>query len=325
MMSKMLNICFMGNPKFAVQTLDVLYKEENIDVKLVVSSKDKKRSRNKVTPTPIKQYALDNDIPVDTPDSVNTEEFVNQLKDLEIDFIVVVAFGQLIGDLLLKEFKDRIINLHPSILPKYRGAAPMQFTLLNGDTKTAPTTMLIEKGMDSGDILMQNIVDVDLKDDYYSLEEKMSDLGSQAIRDTLLNFDIVYQNRTKQDDDKATFTSKISKEMGKIDWEKSSFEIYNQIRALIDFPKAYFVYEGENVKVLEAEVLENYDSKPGYIYEADSKNNIIIGTGDGAIKINKLQFPGKKAMETKAFLMGNEFKKGIILDDWFRIKLWNSW
>lgn len=315
MKSKMLNICFMGNPKFAVQTLDVLYKEENIDVKLVVSSKDKKRSRNKVSPTPIKQYALDNDIKVVTPDSVNTEEFVKQLKDLEIDFIVVVAFGQLIGKLLLEEFNDRIINLHPSILPKYRGAAPMQFTLLNGDEKTAPTTMLIEKGMDSGDILMQNIVDVDIKDDYYSLEEKMSDLGSKAIRDTLLNFDELYKNRIKQDDDKATYTSKISKEMGKIYWEKSSFEIYNQIRALVDFPKAYFTYEGDNVKVLEAQILDNYKANPGYIYEADSKNNIIIGTGDGAIKIDKLQFPGKKAMDTKSFLMGNDFKKGIKLDD----------
>ena len=325
MMSKMLNICFMGNPKFAVQTLDVLYKEENIDVKLVVSSKDKKRSRNKVTPTPIKQYAMDNDIPVITPDSVNTEEFVNQLKELKIDFIVVVAFGQLIGKLLLEEFNDRIINLHPSILPKYRGAAPMQFTLLNGDTKTAPTTMLIEKGMDSGDILMQNIVDVDINDDYYRLEEKMSDLGSKAIRDTILNFDEVYKNRIKQDDELATYTSKISKEMGKIDWEKSSFDIYNQIRALIDFPTAFFTYEGDNVKVLEAEILENYKVKPGYIYEADGKNNIVIGTGDGAIKINKLQFPGKKAMDTKSFLMGNDFKKGIILDDWFRIKLWYTW
>ena len=317
----MLNICFMGNPKFAMQTLDVLYKEENIDVKLVVSSKDKKRSRNKVSPTSIKQYALDNDIPVVTPDSVNTEEFVNQLKDLEIDFIVVVAFGQLIGKLLLEEFNDRIINLHPSILPKYRGAAPMQFTLLNGDKKTAPTTMLIEKGMDSGDILMQNIVDVDIKDDYYSLEEKMSNLGSKAIRDTLLNFDELYKNRIKQDDDEATYTSKISKEMGKIDWSNTSFDIYNQIRALVAFPKAYFTYQEDNVKVLEAQILDDYKANPGYIYEADSKNNIIIGTGDGAIKIDKLQFPGKKAMDTKSFLMGNDFKKGIKLDDWFGISL----
>ncbi|WP_363316094.1 methionyl-tRNA formyltransferase [uncultured Anaerococcus sp.] len=315
MMSKMLNICFMGNPKFAVQTLDVLYKDENFDVKLVVSSKDKKRSRNKVTPTEVKKYALDNNIVVATPDSVNTKEFVEELKGLDIEFIVVVAFGQLIGDLLLEEFDDRIINLHPSILPKYRGAAPMQFTLLNGEEKTAPTTMLIEKGMDSGDILSQNIVDVDIKDDYYSLEEKMSELGSLAIRDTLLNFDEFYKNRIKQDDSKATFTKKISKEMGRINWKDDSIKIYNQIRALVDYPKAFFSYEGNNVKVLEAEPLDSYDPKPGFIYKVDSKNNIVVGTGDGAIRINKLQFPGKKAMDTKSFLMGNDFKEGIFLDD----------
>ena len=303
----------MGNPKFAVQTLDVLYNDDNFDIKLVVSSPDKKRSRNKVTPTEIKQYALDHDLPVVTPPSVNTEEFVQSLIDLEIDFIVVVAFGQLIGDLLLTEYKDRIINLHPSILPAYRGAAPMQFTLLNGEEKTAPTTMLIEKGMDSGDILVQEIVDVDIKDNYYSLEEKMSDLGSKAIRETLLNFDEIYANRRAQNHDEASFTSKISKEMGKIKWTDDSFKIYNQIRALIDYPTAYFAYEGKNVKVLEAEILDSYQGRPGYVYQADSKNLIVIGTGDGAIKINRLQFPGKKAMDTKSFLMGNSFEKGITL------------
>ena len=310
----MLNICFMGNPKFAVQTLDILYKDNNTDVKLVVSSKDKKRSRNKVSPTEVKKYAMENNIPVITPDSVNSKEFVEELKDLEIDFIVVVAFGQLIGDLLLDEFKDRIINLHPSILPKYRGAAPMQFSLLNGERQIAPTTMLIEKGMDSGDILSQNIVDIMIDDDYYSLEEKMSDLGSKAILDTLINFDQYYQNRIKQDNEKATFTSKITKEMGKIDWNKNSLEIYNQIRALIDYPTAFFTYEGKNIKVLKAEILDQYKANPGFVYEASKDNDIIIGTSDGAIKIKRLQFPGKKPMDTKAFLLGNEFKKGITLE-----------
>lgn len=309
----------MGNPKFAVQTLDVLYNDENFDVKLVVSSKDKKRSRNKVSPTEVKKYATDHGINVVTPDSVNTEDFVKDLEKLEIDFIVVVAFGQLIGDLLLERFDDRIINLHPSILPKYRGAAPMQFTLLNGDSKTAPTTMLIEKGMDSGDILKQYIVDVDIKDDYYSLENKMSDLGSLAIRDTLINFDELYKNRTKQDHDQATFTKKITKEMGKINWNDDSFKIYNQIRALIDFPTAYFAYEDKNVKVLEAEILDSYNPNPGYVYESDPKKGIIIGTGDSAIKIEKIQFPGKKAMDTKSFLMGNDFKQGITLS-WMNLK-----
>lgn len=309
----------MGNPKFAVQTLDVLYNDENFDVKLVVSSKDKKRSRNKVSPTEVKKYATDHGINVVTPDSVNTEDFVKDLEKLDIDFIVVVAFGQLIGDLLLERFDDRIINLHPSILPKYRGAAPMQFTLLNGDSKTAPTTMLIEKGMDSGDILKQYIVDVDIKDDYYSLENKMSDLGSLAIRDTLINFDELYKNRTKQDHDQATFTKKITKEMGKINWNDDSFKIYNQIRALIDFPTAYFAYEDKNVKVLEAEILDSYNPSPGYVYESDPKKGIIIGTGDSAIKIEKIQFPGKKAMDTKSFLMGNDFKQGITLS-WMNLK-----
>lgn len=309
----MLNICFMGNPKFAVQTLDVLYNDENFDVKLVVSSKDKKRSRNKVSPTEVKKYATDHGINVVTPDSVNTEDFVKDLEKLDIDFIVVVAFGQIIGDILLERFKDRIINLHPSILPKYRGAAPMQFTLLNGDSKTAPTTMIIEKGMDSGDILKQDIVDVDIKDDYYSLEEKMSELGSIAMRDTLINFDQLYENRIKQDDSEATYTKKIDKEMGKINWDDHSFKIYNQIRALVDFPKAYFAYEDKNVKVLEAEIADSYDSKPGYVYESDPKKGIIIGTGDSAIRIKKIQFPGKKAMDTKSFLMGNDLEKGITL------------
>lgn len=303
----------MGNPKFAVQTLDVLYNNENINLKLVVTSKDKKRSRNKLTPTAVKKYALENNIEVSNPDSVNTKEFVEYLEKLEIDFIVVVAFGQIIGDLLLEKFKDRIINLHPSLLPKYRGASPMQFTLLNGDKKTAPTTMLIEKGMDSGDILIQDAVEIPSDFNYYQLEEKMSDLGSKAILKTLLDFDNIYKNRTKQDDSLATYTTKISKEMGKIDWNKTSFEIYNQIRALIDYPTAFFEYEGINVKVLEAEILDSYKANPAYVYEADRKNNIIIGTGDCAIKINKLQFPGKKPMETSVFFLGNDFKKGIYL------------
>lgn len=303
----------MGNPKFAVQTLDVLYNNENINLKLVVTSKDKKRSRNKLTPTEVKKYALENNIEVSNPDSVNTEEFVEYLEKLEIDFIVVVAFGQIIGDLLLEKFKDRIINLHPSLLPKYRGSSPMQFTLLNGDTKTAPTTMLIEKGMDSGDILIQDAVEIPSDFNYYQLEEKMSDLGSKAILKTLLDFDNIYKNRIKQDDSLATYTTKISKEMGKIDWTKTSFEIYNQIRALIDYPTAFFEYEGVNVKVLEAEIVDSYKANPGYVYQADRKNNIIIGTGDCAIKINKLQFPGKKPMETSVFFLGNDFKKGIYL------------
>lgn len=310
----MINICFMGNPKFAVRTLDILYKDKDIDVKLVVSSEDKKRSRGKVSPTEIKKYAQDNKIDVVTPKTVNTEEFVNKLKELDIDYIVVVAFGQMIGKILLEAYPDRIINLHPSKLPEYRGASPMQFSILNGDKITSATTMLIEKGMDSGDILIQKDVEIKDSDDYTSMEEKLGEIGAFAIRDTLLNFDSLYEKRIKQDNEKATFCTKITKEMGKIDWSESSFDIINKIRAFVEYPVAYFSYEGKNVKVYKAEVLDSYKENPGFVYKANPKEGIVIGTGDGAIKLVKIQFPGKKAMDVKSFLMGNDFKKEINLD-----------
>lgn len=310
-----LNICFMGNPKFAVRTLDVVYSEKNINVELVVTGKDKKRSRNKLSPTEVKEYALKKDLELISPDSVNTPEFVNLLKDLNIDFIVVVAFGQIIGKELLENFKDRIINLHPSLLPKYRGAAPIQFTLLNGDTITAPTTMLIEKSMDSGDILLQDTIDVSEDDNFTTLSEKLTEKGAFAIRDTLLNFDEIYKKRKKQDHKEATYTKKITKEMGLIDWNSDMDTIHNQIRALVEYPKAYFLYEDENVKVLESKKIKISDPKPGYVYAANTNQNILIGCKDGAIEIKKIQFPGRKVMDTKSFLMGNEFKEKIYLNE----------
>lgn len=310
----MINICFMGNPKFALQTLDILYKDENINLKLVVSGKDKRRSRNKFSPTPVKKYAEDNGIRVETPDSVNTEDFVNMLKDLEIDYIVVVAFGQLIKDVLLDNFKDKIINLHPSLLPLYRGASPMQFTLINGDEKTAATAMLIEKAMDSGDILIQREMDIDPSDDYFDLEDKLGKIGAEAIRDALLNFDQVYENRIVQDDDKATYCTKIDKEMGRIDWNRTSRQILDQIRALVGFPVAFFDYKGQNAKVHKAS-LGDLKGKPGEILAANKKDKIVIGTGDGSIRIEKIQFPGKKAMDTASFLLGNEIEVGFVLEN----------
>ena len=310
----MINICFMGNPKFALQTLDILYKDENINLKLVVSGKDKRRSRNKFSPTPVKKYAEDNGIRVETPDSVNTEDFVKMLKDLEIDYIVVVAFGQLIKNILLDNFKDKIINLHPSLLPLYRGASPMQFTLLNGDEKTAATAMLIEKAMDSGDILIQREMDIDSSDDYFDLEDKLGKIGAEAIRDALLNFDQVYENRIVQDDDKATYCTKIDKEMGRIDWNRTSLQILDQIRALVGFPVAFFDYKGQNAKVHKAS-LGDLKGKPGEILAANKKDKIVIGTGDGSIRIEKIQFPGKKAMDTASFLLGNEIEVGFVLEN----------
>lgn len=313
-MTKKLNICFMGSPKFSLETLDILNKNENINVSLVVSGKDKKRNRNKFKPTVIKQYALDNNLEVITPDSVNTDEFINILKDKKIDFIVVVAFGQLIKEKLLDEFENKIINLHPSSLPKYRGPSPVQFTLLNGDKKTHASAMLIEKGMDSGNILYQKELDIKEDDDFTSLSEKLSILGSRAILYSLLNYNDLIGKSIKQDDQKATFTQKITKDMGKIDFSQSKEEIINKIRAFSEFPKAYFSYNGENVKILKASPVDIENPKASFVYKANKNDKIIIGCINGGIKIEKIQFPGKKVMDTKSFLLGNDFEEGIYLD-----------
>ncbi|WP_276876353.1 methionyl-tRNA formyltransferase [Anaerococcus hydrogenalis] len=313
-LTKKINICFMGSPKFSLETLDILNKNENINVSLVVSGKDKKRNRNKFKPTVIKQYALDNNLEVLTPDSVNTDEFINILREKEIDFIVVVAFGQLIKENLLKEFKNKIINLHPSSLPKYRGPSPVQFTLLNGDKTTHASAMLIEKGMDSGDILYQKELEIQDEDDFTSLSEKLSKIGSQAILYSLLNYNDLIEKSIKQDDEKATFTKKISKDMGKIDFSNDKEDIINKIRAFVEFPKAYFTYKGENVKILKASPVQIENPKISFVYKANKEDKIIIGCKNGGIKIEKIQFPGKKAMDTKSFLLGNDFEEGIYLE-----------
>lgn len=312
-MTNKINICFMGSPKFSLETLDILNKNENINLSLVVSGKDKKRNRNKFKPTVVKQYALDNNIEVVTPDSVNTDEFINLLKEKNIDYIVVVAFGQLIKEKLLEEYKNKIINLHPSSLPKYRGSSPVQFSLLNGDKKTHASAMLIEKGMDSGDILNQKEVEIKAEDDFTSLSEKLSKIGSEVILESVLNYDDFIKNRIKQDDDKATFTKKITKEMGKIDFNQSKEEIINKIRAFVEFPKAYFSYKNENVKILKASPVEIENPKISFVYKANKNDKIIIGCKNGGIRIEKIQFPGKKAMDTKSFLLGNDFEEGIYL------------
>ena len=312
-MTNKINICFMGSPKFSLETLDILNKNENINLSLVVSGKDKKRNRNKFKPTVVKQYALDNNIEVVTPDSVNTDEFINLLKEKNIDYIVVVAYGQLIKEKLLEEYKNKIINLHPSSLPKYRGSSPVQFSLLNGDKKTHASAMLIEKGMDSGDILNQKEVEIKAEDDFTSLSEKLSKIGSEVILESVLNYDDFMKNRIKQDNDKATFTKKITKEMGKIDFNQSKEEIINKIRAFVEFPKAYFSYKNENVKILKASPAEIENPKISFVYKANKNDKIIIGCKNGGIRIEKIQFPGKKAMDTKSFLLGNDFEEGIYL------------
>lgn len=306
----MINICFMGTPKFALDTLKALDENEDINVKLVVTAQDKKRNRNKVTPTIIKEYALEKNIECVTPKSVNNDEFIEFLDSKEIDFIVVVAFGQLIGKKLLEKYPDRIINLHPSDLPKYRGASPIQYTLLNGEETTKATTMLIEKGMDSGDILLQREQEILKDDDFESLSLKLSKLGGEMMVDTLLDFDNLYKNRQKQDDSKATFTNKITKEEGLINWNENGDDIINKWRAFKQFPKVYFNYNDKNIKIDDLKFEKLSNTNPGFVRY--KKDKIGIDCKDGVIIIGKIQIPGKKMIDSKSFLLGHSLDMEFI-------------
>lgn len=313
-MKNKINVAFFGSPKFAIETLDKLNKSEKVDIKLVVSQKDKKRNRNKYTPTPIKEYAIDNSLEVITPDSVNTNEVLKKLEEKNIDFIVVVAFGQIIGNKLLENYKDRIINLHPSTLPKYRGSSPIQFALLNGDKTTSVTTMLIDKKMDAGDILLQKNIEIEENDNFYTLSDKLSKLGAEAILETLLSFRSSYENRIKQDEEKVTYTKKIEKSDGLINFKNTVYEIINKYRAFTEFPNLFFNKDGENIKISNLKY-EIYDgSTPGLVKEVNKKEGFIkIECSNGAIIIKEIQFPGKKMINVKNYLMGNAFETGIIL------------
>lgn len=302
---KKINICFMGSPEFSLETLDLLNKDEDIDIRLVVSAKDKKRNRNKFTPTVVKKYAIDNNLEYITPDTVNSEEFLDDLEKYDLDYIVVVAFGQLIGSKLLERYKDRILNLHPSKLPDYRGPSPIQYTLLNGKKETAATTMLIEKGMDSGDILLQKDIQIKQDDDFISLSEKLSYYGARAMLETIKNYDSLYKSRIKQDDSLATFSKKITKEDGLITFNEKGENIINKWRAFRSYPQVFFKLKDENYKIDCLEFIKEEVSNIGNLEVC--KDHLEIACKNGIIKIGKIQKPGKKMMDVNSFLRGNDF------------------
>ena len=296
----------MGSPEFSVLPLEKLIKDDEIEVSLVVSQPDRRRNRNKYTPTPVKALAVENNIDVITPENVNKEGVLEKIKSYDPDFIVVIAYGQIIKEGLLLQFDDRIINIHASLLPKYRGAAPINWAIINGEEKTGVCSMLVEKGLDSGDVLDSLETEIKYEDDAISLEKRLSILASDLIVSTLKNYDSLYKKRIKQGDD-FTLAPKLNKEMGHIDWEKNASDIRNLVRGLKDWPATYSYFGDEKVKIHEVKELKvNSNVKPGTIL--CKKDKLVIKCGDNAIEILELQFPNKKKMDTKSYLLGNEIK-----------------
>ncbi|MBQ9267094.1 MAG: methionyl-tRNA formyltransferase [Clostridia bacterium] len=309
-----MNIVFMGTPDFAVESLARLY-DTGHNILAVVSQPDRPSGRGmKLRPTPVKEYALSKGLPVYQVEKVKkNEEFIEKIRSLKPDVIVVVAFGQILPKELLEIPKYGSINVHGSLLPKYRGAAPIQWSIINGEEYTGITTMYMDVGMDTGDMILKEKVKIEDDDNFGTLYEKLKRLGGKLIVETLEKVAEGFVPREKQGDD-FTIAPMIHKEDGKIDWSKSAKEIRNLIRGLNPMPGAYTFMDGQMVKIWDAEVEEDLANEiPGAIVLSDSKEGLKVATGNGILKIKELQMPNARRMNAQDYLRGNKIDVGTVL------------
>lgn len=312
-----MNIIFMGTPDFAVESLMRLH-DSGHNILAVVSQVDKPSGRGmKIKPTPVKQYALDNDIKVFQVEKIRkSKELVEEMRLMKPDVIVVVAYGQILPKSVIEIPKYGCINIHGSLLPKYRGAAPIQWAIINGEDETGITTMYMDEGMDTGDMIIKKEMPIEYEDNYGTLYNKLKRLGAIAIVETLEKIADGTAPREPQKGD-YTLAPMIEKEICKIDWRMEATKIRNLIRGLNPLPGAYTTLEDKIIKIWSADVEEEFINDDniiaGTIVNMDNKKGIYVKTGEGIINIKELQIQGSKRMKALEFLNGNKLKVGSIL------------
>lgn len=293
----------MGTPDFSTKVLEMLIAKE--DVIAVVTQPDRPVGRKRVmTPPPVKEVALQNGIEVYQPEKISQSEDLQTLIDLKPDLIVTAAFGQILPNALLDAPRLGAINVHASLLPKYRGGAPIHQAIIDGEKETGVTIMYMAPKLDAGDIISQQAIDIEANDDVGSMHDKLSFLGADLLAKTLPDIINGTNERIEQNEEEATFASNISREDERIDWSKSAQDIYNHIRGLSPWPVAYTKLDDKNMKLYQAHIVEGKEGKPGEIIET-TKKAIIVGTGSSdAIALTDIQLSGKKRMPTANFLSG---------------------
>ena len=296
-----MRIIFFGTPDFAIPSLKILH-ESSHDVVAVVTAPDKQRGRGRnLSVTPIKQFALDNNITVLTPEKLKSEHFEDDLRNLKPDLFVIVAFRILPESIFTMPSKGSF-NLHGSLLPKYRGAAPIQWAIINGDKETGLTTFFLEKKVDTGNIILKEKVIIEDSDNLGTLHDKMSLVGAELVLKTVKLIDLGKIQLKSQNNDEATPAPKINKDTCKINWFKSALEIHNLIRGLSPYPGAYFIHNKKSFKIFSSEISDKSNLKPTEIYQ--TKNDLFIGTSTTDLKILEIQPEGRKRMSTNDFLRG---------------------
>lgn len=313
-----MRVIFMGTPDIAVQPLLALAKEH--EVVLAVSQPDKPKGRGgKMQPTPVKEAAMELGIPVYQPKRIRDEACIEELRTYQADVMVIIAFGQIIPKEILEMTPYGCINIHASLLPKYRGAAPIQWAVINGEEVSGVTTMQMDEGLDTGDMLLKEEIVLDEKETGGSLYDKIAAKGAALGLKTLRELEAGTITPKKQPEESPTpYARMLDKALGNIDWEASAVTIERLIRGLNPWPSAYTDWDGKVMKIWQAEVLreENAESLtdpvPGTVVRVE-KDSFSVQTGEGLLKVTELQIPGKKRMEAGAFLRGYSIRTGEIL------------
>ena len=301
----------MGTPEFAVPTLRALL-ESGEELIAVISQPDRHRGRGrKLEPTPTKLFAEEHDIPVLQPDKIRTEEFLAEIRYLNPELIVVAAYGKIIPGTLLNLPKHGCINVHPSLLPKYRGASPVQSAIINGDKVTGVTIMQLDEGMDTGDLLLQKEASISEDDTAEILSLKLSEMGAGLMIETITLLKEGNLEPRKQDDSLSTLTHMLKKEDGFIDWSKSSVEIRNLIRGMLPWPGAHTFLGDKMLKIYSATAAHRGGS-PGEVL-GSAKEVLEVACGEGSLVITELQIEGGKRLDTKSFLTGRKIDPGTVL------------
>ncbi len=311
-----MKIVYMGTPDFSVGALEALIKAGH-EVTAVVTQPDKQKGRDrKVRFSPVKECALRHGLPVLQPVKIRTPEGVGQLRQYEADIFVVAAFGQILSKEILEMPKYGCVNIHASLLPKYRGAAPIQYAILNGEEFTGVTIMQMDEGVDTGDILAQRKVPIEKDETGESLFHKLSAAGAELLMETLPRIEAGSITPVKQDEREASHVRMLTKEMGRIHWEKDAVTIERLIRGMNSWPSAYCSFHGKTLKIWKAEVSETpgnveEDSRAGEILFI-TKDSIHVRTGRGILKLKEIQPEGKKRMSVHDYLLGYPVQAGDI-------------
>lgn len=320
-----MKVIFMGTPDFSVGTLEALI-EAGHEVVLAVTQPDKPKGRGgKMQYTPVKETALKHEIPVFQPKRIRDPECVEELRKYNADVMVVIAFGQILPKEILELTPYGCINVHASLLPKYRGAAPIQWAVIDGESISGVTTMQMDEGLDTGDMLLKTEIVLEEQETGGSLHDKLSEAGAKLLVETLKALGEGSITPQKQGESPTAYARMLDKGLGNIDWKQSAIAIERLIRGLNPWPSAYTSWNGKVMKIWEAKVCREEDlsqgakgkleitpSEPGTIVEV-AKDGFYVQTGDGILKILSLQIPGKKRMDADAFLRGYEMETGTVL------------